>query len=256
MALDLHITGATTTGRVREHNEDAFVIAPHLRLAVVADGVGGYAAGEVAAHLAIEELVDFYERSGDASRPLPFGRNPDRSYAQDRLASAIRLANRRVYVEAHGDDAALHGMGTTLVAAAIEDDSITIGHVGDSRCYRLRAGVLEALTRDHSMFEELVQSMPELRARPFPYKNVITRAIGKDDDVEPTLRTEQVAPGDIYLLCSDGLSGMVPDAALAAMLARDDLLEVVLADLLVAANEAGGADNITAVLIAVHPGPG
>ena len=171
-------------------------------------------------------------------------------FRQDRLANAVRIANRRVFVEAQGDHAALHGMATTLVVVAIADDTITIGHVGDSRCYRLRAGKLEALTRDHSMFEELADVM-ELQSPPFEYKHVITRAIGRNEEVEPTVRSERIEPGDVYLLCSDGLSGMVSDDELVALLTRDDDLEEVLAALIFAANNAGGPDNITAVLIAV-----
>lgn len=251
--LDLHFAGATTIGRVRDHNEDAFLIAPQDRLAIVADGVGGFAAGEIAAHLAVEEVAEFFERSRGAAAVLPFGRNVELPFEQDRLANAIRVANRRVFVDAHGDDERLRGMGTTVVAACVSDDVIAIGHVGDSRCYRWRRGALEALTRDHSMYEEIVEAVPELRGRPFPHKNVITKAIGRVDDVTPTLRAERVEGGDIYLLCSDGLSGMVGDDELAAILARDDDLEEILADLVVAASDAGGRDNITAVLIAARP---
>ena len=252
--LAAHFVGATDVGRERDHNEDAFAIAADDGLAVVADGMAGHAAGEVAACIATDAIVDFFRRSLHDDITWPIRMRSDLSGGAERLDAAIRVANHRVFAEARGGDVGQLGMGTTVVAAAIDGLAIAIAHVGDSRCYRWRDGELTQLTRDHSLYEELRAAAPDVMgADPsaFAHKSVITRAVGVADEIAPTVRVERVRPRDRYLLCTDGLSNMVDDDQLRAAIAAPRPLDAILADLIDLANHAGGVDNITAVLIAI-----
>ena len=223
---------ATDPGRRRRRNEDAYITQPPLF--AVADGMGGAQAGELASRLAVEAM------SG-----------------QTDVEALIREANRRVY-ERSSADAAVSGMGTTMTAALVgADGTVTIGHVGDSRAYRLRGGELEQLTEDHSLVAELVRSgqlAPE-DADTHPQRSVITRALGTDPDVDVDVRTVRAEPGDLFLLCSDGLTTMVGDEEILATIEadRDDLRGA--ADALVGkANRGGGEDNITVVCFELAAG--
>jgi PPM family protein phosphatase len=231
----------SNVGRKRRHNEDAFVHEPPMF--AVADGMGGAQAGEVASSLAAAALV---EAGGD---PAAMG--------EKRIVELVRAANRRVHQRAI-DDSAASGMGTTMTVAVLHPDgAVVIGHVGDSRAYVLRRGAIEQLTTDHSLVAELVRRgelTPE-EAQVHPQRSVITRALGTDFDVDVDAFTVQARDGDVFLLCSDGLTTMV-DAEMVADLVqrhRSSLADAAQA-LIKAANDHGGDDNITAVLFAVAEG--
>jgi PPM family protein phosphatase len=230
--------GATDTGRKRRRNEDAYVVAPPLFC--VADGMGGAQAGEVASRLAAAAVEE--ADPGDRSGP-------------ERVTALIQEANRRVYERANIDPEA-SGMGTTMTVALVEDGRVAIGHVGDSRAYLYRAGLLEQLTEDHSLVNELVKSgkLSREEADQHPQRSVITRALGTDPNVDVDAFTVESQPGDLYLLCSDGLSSMVDnDQILDAIDRSRSDLEAVTASLVAAANRGGGEDNITVVAFEIAP---
>ena len=238
----------------RTHNEDCFGILESECLVLVADGMGGHAAGEVASALAATEVSLFYHRmlvKPDA--PWPFERQPSLSLLENRLACGFKVANLAIFDMASGDKGR-KGMGTTLVAAAIVDDEICIAHVGDSRAYCIRDGAIERLTRDHSLLEQFKELYPEMTREEeanFPHKNVITRALGLSDNVEVDTQTHELLPGDRYLLCSDGLSGHLSDEDILEMMTGAESLERAVEELVERANELGGTDNITIVALAV-----
>ena len=223
----------TDPGRRRRHNEDAFVCEPPLF--AIADGMGGAQAGELASRLAAA-TVGQAEPEGRTGRELVVG--------------LIQDANRSVYERA-ADDESASGMGTTMTIALVEDDHVWIGHVGDSRAYLLRDGSLEQLTDDHSLVAELVRSgrLSPDEAGSHPHRSVITRVLGTDAEVAVDVLAVPAKPGDVFVLCSDGLSSMVGDDAIRDVLEQhaDDLDEAVRV-LVDAANAAGGEDNITVVL--------
>lgn len=223
------------TGRRRRHNEDQYVCLPPLF--AVADGMGGAQAGEVASGLAAAVLN---EAAGDER-------------GEARVASLIQEANRRVF-QRSSEDAATSGMGTTMTVALVDGDTIAFGHVGDSRAYRIRGDKLEQLTDDHSLVGELVRSgrlSPE-EAESHPQRSVITRALGTEPDVDVDTFTIEAEPGDVYLICSDGLTDMVPPRELEALLVgRVGDLDAAARTLVDAANEGGGEDNITVVLFQI-----
>ena len=231
------VAARTDPGRVRDHNEDAFGAAPELGLACVCDGMGGHACGEVASGMAVALIREVIERRGKRS---------DR----ERLDAALTEASARIY-ERGSAEAGLRGMGTTAVAALFHDDRIALAHAGDSRAYRYRGGSLEQLTTDHSLLQEFIDirrpSADEIAF--FPHKNVITRALGIEPTLAPDVLEEAVLPGDRYLLCTDGLTNMVGDDDIAAILGATDDPEAACERLVDAANEAGGDDNITALLL-------
>jgi PPM family protein phosphatase len=229
--------GRTDPGRKRRRNEDAFVLEPPLF--AVADGMGGAQAGEVASRLAAAAFREFHE--ADELEP------------DERLRALVQEANRRIYDRARADTGAT-GMGTTLTAALLEDEQVTIGHVGDSRAYRLREGQLEQLTEDHSLVADLMRSgrlTPE-EAETHPQRSVITRALGTDREVDVDTMTVEASPGDVFLLCSDGLTTMVADEEILDLVAGADSLEQAAKALVKAANKGGGEDNVTVVLFAVE----
>jgi serine/threonine protein phosphatase PrpC len=223
----------TDTGRQRRGNEDAFYARSPLF--AVADGMGGAQAGEVASHLAVEVL-----EQGLAEGTGSIG---------ERLCARVTEANERIMASAQADHARA-GMGTTLTAAYVGEDELTVAHVGDSRLYRLRDGVFERLTDDHSLVEELVRQgklTPE-EADEHPQRSIITRALGAEEGVEADLRTWPGRHDDVYLICSDGLTSMIPEARVAEILTAAPSLAAAGRALIDAANDAGGRDNITVVL--------
>jgi PPM family protein phosphatase len=229
----LDSAGFTDPGRKRRRNEDSFVIEPPLF--AVADGMGGAQAGEVASRLAAAAFREFH--GADDLEP------------EERLAAIIQEGNRRIYERA-ADDAQVSGMGTTITAALIGGDALIIGHVGDSRAYRLRSGRFEQLTEDHSLVADLVRSgrlTPE-EADTHPQRSVITRALGTDPEVDVDTFAVAVETGDLFLLCSDGLTTMVGDEDIRDLLAGARDLEQAGKGLVKAANRAGGEDNVTVVL--------
>jgi protein phosphatase len=226
----------TDTGRKRRHNEDAYVVEPPLF--AVADGMGGAQAGELASSLAAAALKDVQEPAGGG---------------EARVDELIQQANRRVY-ERQSQDAAASGMGTTMTVALVEDGRVAIGHVGDSRAYLIRGRSLEQLTEDHSLVAELVRSgklSPE-EAEGHPQRSVITRALGTDPDVDVDTFSVETRAGDLFLICSDGLTSMVDDDTIMTEVDRnrDDLKSAAKA-LVRAANNGGGEDNITVVFFEI-----
>lgn len=241
----------TDLGMRRAHNEDGFGILEDDALVLVADGMGGHAAGEIASGLAIEEVASFYHRAcTDPNLRLPFDTNAHLTSVENRLVCGVALANLRIF-EASADRNR-KGMGTTLVAAAIVGSSISIAHVGDSRAYRVREGAITRLTRDHSLLEQFKEINPQMTREEennFPHKNVITRALGLSEAVEIDIKTHELREGDRYLLCSDGLSGHVDDEEMLELLKDSTDLTLAAEELVARANRAGGNDNITVVLI-------
>jgi protein phosphatase len=228
--------GSTDTGRKRRRNEDAYVVAPPLF--AVADGMGGAQAGEVASRLAAAALEDS-DSHGLAGR--------------ERVISLIAEANRRVY-ERSSTDPSASGMGTTMTVALVEGDIVTIGHVGDSRAYLVRDGRMEQLTEDHSLVNELMKSgkLSQEEAETHPQRSVITRALGTDPDVDADAFSIDAQRGDVFLLCSDGLTTMVDDEDILELLERHhDDLDRAAKSLVSAANRGGGEDNITVVAFAI-----
>jgi len=228
--MRLLVASRTDVGRVRAGNEDSFVVTDDARLVAVADGMGGHQAGEVASATAIAALLD------GLARDLPIG-------------EAVWAANDAVVEQAAGDPA-LRGMGTTLTAGVLDDSALVIGHVGDSRAYLLRDGELRQVTTDHSVVAELVAAgeITEDEALVDPRRSMITRTIGIEATVEVDVLELPLAPGDRLLLCSDGLTTMVRDGAIAEILASEPDRERAADELVAAANLAGGTDNITVVV--------
>jgi protein phosphatase len=226
----------SNTGNKRRRNEDSFVVAPPLF--AVADGMGGAQAGEVASKLAAAALEDT---------------DPGTAGGVERVVELIQEANRRVYERSNADPAA-SGMGTTITAALVEGTSVAFGHVGDSRAYLVRDGVMEQLTEDHSLVNELMKSgklSPE-EAETHPQRSVITRALGTDPDVDVDTFVVEARENDLFLICSDGLTTMVGDEEILELLERHhDDLDRAAKSLVAAANRAGGEDNITVVAFTI-----
>jgi len=230
------VVSLSDTGRKRRHNEDSFVCDPPLF--AIADGMGGAQAGEVASELAANAVQ---------------GRGDEPGTGETRVVELIQDANRRVFERAH-EDASFAGMGTTLTLALVEDGKVSLGHVGDSRAYLLRAGKLEQITEDHSLVAELTRAgkLSEEEAESHPQRSVITRALGTDPDVDVDAFTVETQDGDIFLLCSDGLTAMVEDRAIEEILdKRRGNLKRAAQDLVKAANKSGGEDNITVLLFEI-----
>ena len=227
--------GLSDVGRQREANEDSFVVATPVF--AVADGMGGAQAGEVASRTA----AAVFEAPGEGE-----------GTPEQRLTHLVLEANRRIFDEATRHES-LRGMGTTLTAALVEGDGVTLAHVGDSRAYRHRDGRLEQLTHDHSLVAELERGgqLTAEAAEHHPQRSIITRALGPEPEVEVDAHTHRARDGDVFLLCSDGLTGMVADDEMAAILRSAEGLEDAAEALVRAANQSGGKDNITVVLFRV-----
>jgi protein phosphatase len=252
--MKIEIAARTDLGRVRERNEDAFLVLPEQRLALVCDGMGGHRAGEVASRGAvttIKELANPTHR--ERLTGLFFSIDQKLPPAVRQLVSSLRVANRRIYNAAQGD-LSLRGMGTTVVAALCDSGGCAIGHVGDSRAYLFRGGVIHRLTSDHSWLAELIAAgeLTVADEHSFAERNVITRSLGTRPVVKIDLRWDPVEKDDLILLCSDGLSGHLKDPELLKVItAKKKKLEAVVEQLIKKANEAGGEDNITCALIRV-----
>ena len=236
MGLDAAVL--TDTGRVRSGNEDAFLAAPERALFAVADGMGGHAGGEVASRMAVE-IVDEALRMAERDAPR-----------ERVLREALERANRAILERAAGD-VALSGMGTTLTVVEIGADDALIAHVGDSRAYRVRDGRLELLTVDHTVVQGYVElgQISRAQARTHRYRHILTRALGTDEALEVDVLRVPLRPGDLLLLCSDGLTTMVEDGDVEAILAQHRPLDELARQLVDAANLRGGEDNVTVVLV-------
>jgi protein phosphatase len=245
--------GVTDVGKLRKHNEDFILVRPDLGLFVVADGMGGHNAGDVASKLAAASVNDFFEAT--ATGPVPGeptdedeGLTPDAR----RLAVGVRKANSDVH-EVSSTNRQHRGMGSTMVALFVPASSgfAHVAHVGDSRCYRFREGKLEQLTRDHSLINDALELKPDLTPAELARlpKNIITRALGMKDAVLVDVRTEALRPGDTFLLCSDGLSGPVKDPQIHEVLAQGGDVHDMCVKLVALANDGGGNDNISAIVV-------
>jgi protein phosphatase len=246
----VRFTGETNIGLKRQHNEDSFFLPEEDRVAIVADGMGGHASGEVASKLAVETVAEHFRATAeDAEITWPYKLDHSDRYEANRLINGIKLANLKIFDRAQRDDKC-HGMGTTVVATEFLDDKVLIGHVGDSRVYRFREGQLVQLTEDHSLLNDYIK-MKKLgpdEAHKFPHKNVIVRALGMKESVQVDLLADPHRVGDVYLMCSDGLSGMIDDAGIAYILNSESDLDAACERLIETANRNGGVDNITCVL--------
>jgi protein phosphatase len=243
--------GATDIGRKRTHNEDSFAIVNGEHLFLVADGMGGHASGEVASKMAIDTMSEFFQAtSADPEATWPYRMDKSRGYEENRLVTGMMLANRRIFEAAQRENR-LHGMGTTMVALLAVRDSALIGHVGDSRVYRLRGERLEQLTEDHSLLNDYLKmkAMTPDEVAQFPHKNVIVRALGMKETVKVDTMVDSPQPGDLYIMCTDGLSGPASDEDIRAIaLKHQNDLQACAQALVDKANEGGGPDNVTVVL--------
>jgi len=239
--VNLEAAALTDVGQVRTSNEDAFGYCLEEGVFALCDGMGGAAAGEVASRIAVDTLINQLCAADSHENR--------RKVLEEAIASANQIVHARAEREA-----ALHGMGTTLVAVAIGGDRALVGHVGDSRCYLYRRGELSRLTHDHSLVDEQVRlgQLTQDEADHSPLRNVITRAIGTQTSVSADIAELALEPDDILLLCSDGLTKELPDDRIEAMLADDGDLDGLCGRLIDAAKAAGGHDNVTAVLAKVR----
>lgn len=235
--------GLSDVGKERKHNEDRFILLPEFGVYVVADGMGGHQSGEVASRMAASSVAGYFRAA------------PRRPSTREALVSALSDANAKIFARA--DDSRAHrGMGTTIVAAAFcpSDAMLYIAHAGDSRCYRIRDARMEQLTRDHSLLQDALLERPDLTESDLAYlpRNVITRALGIGPSIDLDVRAEPVQPGDCYLLCSDGLHGLVTDEDMVRIVLDARTLTDACRSLIRRANLNGGKDNITAVLMRIE----
>ena len=245
--------GKTDVGRRRKLNEDNLLIDRAINLYAVADGMGGHNAGEIASKMAIETLHAFIDKSHGEEKDItwPYGLEPNLSFEANRLKTAIKLANKRVFKAADNRED-YTGMGTTLVAALVNDGTLTVGNAGDSRCYMVREGKISQITRDDSWvsaaWAEGILSSDEIDRHPL--RNVITKAVGAKDNIDLETSEQKLADGDVILLCSDGLHAMITDDQILKLLHPLPGSMEKTADVLIdAANEAGGKDNVSVVLL-------
>src|SRR5580700_11423673 len=247
--------GLSDVGLQREHNEDSFLVLNEYDLYVVADGMGGHRAGDVASRIATETISEFFKSTASDDVTWPFHFDTNLSEEENRLLTGIRVANRQIF-ERSTRSREYQGMGTTVVGAMFspKKQRMYIGHVGDSRCYRIRDGQIRLMTRDHSLINDYLLAMPDLtdeQKSELP-KNVITRALGMQDHVVVDLQHDDPRPGDTYVLCSDGLSGMVSDGDIQLIVTSAENVSAACMRLIERANERGGEDNITAGLIKIE----
>jgi serine/threonine protein phosphatase PrpC len=245
--------GATDVGRRRKLNEDNFLVDDQSRLYAVCDGMGGHNAGEIASKMSIETIAAFIHKSDGDEKDItwPYGLETELSFEGNRLKTAIRLANKRVFKAADNRED-YTGMGTTVVAALANANVLTVGSAGDSRCYLVRGGTLTQLTRDDSWvsaaWAEGILTPEEIERHPL--KNVITKAVGAKDSIDIDIVEHRLEPGDVAMLCSDGLHGMIHDDQILALLnPAPESLQEAAQRLIDAANEAGGKDNVSVVLL-------
>ncbi|MET0382260.1 MAG: Stp1/IreP family PP2C-type Ser/Thr phosphatase [Burkholderiaceae bacterium] len=248
----LEFFSVTDTGRARRNNEDSVALDEAGKIAVLADGMGGYNAGEVASGMAAERV-----KAELGQRLKPYGDAPTETEIKSALLDAVDNANREVY-DAAMNHAEYAGMGTTLVVAVYRGEKLWLGHIGDSRGYRFRNGHLEQLTRDHSLLQEQIDAglITAEQAAFSMHKNLVTRAVGVDEVVDLEIHDYPVEPGDLLLMCSDGLSDMLSDEQIEQLLRTNDSLSAAGTMLIQAANAAGGRDNIAVVLARAKPGAG
>lgn len=248
MPYQITACGLSDVGSVRQRNEDVWREVPEHHLYVLADGMGGHRAGDVAAREAVDSLCHIL--------PEKLAQHNLEKDSLTSVRSSMRLAmeevNRIVYMMAKADDG-LRGMGTTLCCVLCWDQKLIYGHVGDSRIYRLRKGELEQLTDDHSLYQELKSkgALPSVEKEEFTYKNIITKAVGTEPVVEPSVGMDELLMGDLLLICSDGLTDMVSEEEMMKVMSQSKDIQECASGLIQAALNHGGLDNITVVLISV-----
>lgn len=247
--------GSTHPGHVRPQNEDGLIVEPSLGLFAVADGMGGHNAGEVASALALDTLRVFVERSQhDPDHTWPFGLDGGLDFNGNRLRTGTKLANRRVFRESESRDQ-YTGMGTTLAAMLIDDTCVVFCGIGDSRIYALRRGAIEQLTQDHTWVEMLLAQNPGLdpsSVEHHPMRHVLTSVVGAQDDVDVVIRSRPRVPGDVYVLCTDGVHGPLADEDIVRIVAREGDVRRAADALVASALDRDARDNITAVVVAVR----
>ena len=249
----VRFAGKTDIGRVRAQNEDNVLVPKEMALAVVSDGMGGHASGEVASRITVETIDQYYRdtaRSGPNTWPMKL---PNLEVERQRMAVAIQLANSNIFETAQADGAK-KGMGCTVDAMYFSQGRFYIGHVGDSRVYRIRGGQIQALTEDHSFLNDFLR-MKEMSSDEginLPHKNVVVRALGLNEQVHVDVIHDEFKVGDLFLLCSDGLSGMLTDPQMMEISTATNSLDNACNELIKAANDNGGNDNISAILIRVE----
>jgi serine/threonine protein phosphatase PrpC len=256
-SVKMDVGARTDMGRVRDNNEDAYRIEPSLGLYVISDGMGGEAHGELASNLAVETIVEHCQASlSDPSAPSLGETRPDLSPRTNRLAGAVYLANQRIY-DSGERNLEQRGMGATVVAAWIEGQDLSLAHVGDSRAYLLRAGALEQITADHSLVAEQVRQglITPQQAESSELQNVLTRALGPHSEIGIDADEHVLLPGDTLLMCTDGVSRMVTDEEIASTLMTSMSAQQSADRLIELANENGGVDNSTAIVIRMIPEP-
>lgn len=242
--------GRTDVGCVRKHNEDNFLIDSELGLFIVADGLGGHAAGEVASQIVIDKMGQFVSQTVEQDRTWPLEYDVNLAYDANRLKVALLLTDQAILDDIHSNPER-ESMGSTVVACLIHGDKATLVHVGDSRAYLLNRDGMQQVTRDHSWVAEQVANgiLTPDEARRHPFRNVITQALGNGADLDIAVQEIQVAEMDRLLLCSDGLSGMVSDKEIWEIVQNSPSLQDATQQLILAARENGGEDNITVVIV-------
>ena len=244
----LEVAARTDSGMVRSHNEDSIAVDPACGLMVLADGMGGYNAGEVASGIAVSVMM------AEMTPLLKGAQAPYEAQAVSLLAQSVQKANAAIYQAARSDEQ-YAGMGTTVVSALFFDNRVAVAHVGDSRLYRLRREKLEAITRDHSLLQEQIDCgmISAEDARHSQNRNLVTRAVGIDPELEAEIHVHDVLAGDVYLLCSDGLNDMLEDGDIQSILyAMQGNLELAADQLIQSANDSGGKDNVSVILVKVR----
>ena len=249
----LQIVSLTDPGKVRGHNEDCVESRPELGIVVLADGMGGYNAGEVASGMATSSISAGIAQTWTRDALKKLDREAAKALSQTVVQEETAKANAAIYAAAQKDPHCA-GMGTTLVTCLFYDDFLTVAHVGDSRLYRMRDDVLEQVTRDHSLLQEQIDSglISKEDARSSHNKNLVTRAVGIDPDVEAEVHSYDVQAGDLFMLCSDGLNDMIEDEEIQmTLIALRSNLDLTAQQLVQAANDAGGRDNVLVMLVHV-----
>jgi len=256
VAEALEIASQTNSGIVRSHNEDSVGCEPACGLVVLADGMGGYNAGEVASGIAVSVVTAEISKALQSASTIDTDEFSGEELAVVLLRDSIQKANLSIFHAAHSKQQ-YAGMGTTIVAALFYDNRVAVAHVGDSRMYRLRGGMLEAVTRDHSLLQEQIDGgvLTVADARLSKNKNLVTRAVGIDAKVASEIHVHQAQIGDVYLLCSDGLNDMVEDEDIRSVLyAMQGNLPLAAEQLVQMANDNGGRDNVSVILVRVKVG--
>jgi len=253
LSQSLQTASLTDPGRVRDHNEDCIESRPEIGLYVLADGMGGYNAGEVASGMATSLIADGLQEAWNPREAARLGRDQAKARTEQLLREQIQRSNGAIFTTSQNNPECA-GMGTTLVMGLFYDNFVTVAHIGDSRLYRLRGDKMEQITRDHSLLQEQLDSgliTPE-EAKLSQNKNLVTRALGIDPTVEPEIHVHEAQQDDIYLLCSDGLSDMVEDEEIRlTLITLKSNPSLTVQQLVQAANDNGGRDNISAMLIRV-----